>query len=1217
MNQERTFRPRLERLWKAARSRVVLLGLLRTAAVALPASASALWVAGGPRPPGAVLLAGLGLSLSALLVLLLWDQVAAPWRRLASAGHLARRIESCYKCRNMVLAAAETEAPGIAADDPVTRELRRRIVIRAGTILDRVRLDELVPLRQGRLIILGLAAGLILLGGFAAGDPEGLARGLERLLHPAGEKTVVRRGGLYAVAGPDFVVAGEPVTVEAHDFGGGDEGAVCQLRVGAGGWQDVPAVEMPVWDSVPGVPGPYRSFQAEVEGVQEDFQWRFRRGARISTVRRIQVLHHPLLRNLAGLIVPPAYTMAQPRNLDILPALCEVPLGGHLRLTGLSNVPLTGAMIALVGGDTIPMTVDSLTVHGELSVSGEISFKVLLVDDHGLRNRDPLTYRISPLPDDKPAVRLTRPDDDGILPLGGQLSLVIEAVDDFGLRDIRLMLRPAGGGVAGRDETEGWQGGRIWPAGGDSLFLMDSELGSWRVRLTRNDGDGTSRQTRLELAADLAPLELGAGEGVELVAAARDNQEPGGGQRAWSDILRLMLPSAADVLLDQAQASEKRTSELEDARRRTRELGRDLERLTRELMKNPDPDWAKQQEMAEAIARRRDLQKQLAEMSARLQEELDRMAANQMTSERMLEQADQVSQLLEQQDNAHLDDLLQKMENRPEALGPQDLARALREVARNQQDLARRMDAALAMLKKMDREQEMEGLTALLEKIMQEQQKLAEQSRELAEKQKGRPGGQEERGRQGEQGEQGKQDEQGKQGGQKNDPGEQGGKDEQAAKELAQKQQDLAAQMKQLEDQLAAALDESRERTQNGDDSASEQKMQQTLQDILDQMKQQQAKDKMDQAGKELQQLDPEQAAKMQEQALRDLGSLYHVLLQSQSAMQMAMQQNQIKSLRLIAADLLDLSARQEEITQRIPAQLRDVRVRDVARRQFHAQQAAARVRKRLSNLSTEAPMRILALLKKLDGLIETMGYTVNALEQGQGSAAQRQSRQALAQTNKIVIGLLTEAQMNSSGGGGGSQSQPSLAEKLMRMIKEQAGLNGQTEQLRKMLADRGLSQEMRAKMKRLGDAQGNLAGRMEELARQEQVRPESPRLLGDLGRMGQDMQAVTRDMDQGLVSQETLRRQERILSRMLDARNSVRQRDYSRRRESRTARQVYGDRQQGSVPGLDDPRRFRLRYQSLDAAPPDYQGLVRRYFSALDSLQRADQAPPTSRRLP
>ncbi len=1222
MNQERIFLQRLGRLWAAARRRVVLLGLLRTAAVAMPALAGVLWAAGGPTDPGPILLLGMGLSLLALLGMLLWDQVLAPWLRLGTVSHLVRRIERRYRCRNLVLAAAEPGPPDPGADDPVARELRRRVVAQAVDLIARVRPAELFPLRRGRLLVLGLAAGLMMLGGLEVGDPQGLGRGFQRLVHPVGRKDLVRQGGLYPADSPLFVVAGDTVTVAARDFGGGDEAAVCQIKAGGGDWRDVPATEAPVPGRLPGVAGPFRSYQAVIQDVQEDFQWRFKRAARVSPARMVSVLHHPLLRNLSGRIIPPAYTRAQPRDLDILPALCEVPRGGRMELTGLSNGPVARALLAVAGGDTVAMSIDSLTIRADLTITQEASFQVLLVDEHGLRNLNPVTYKVVPVPDDEPVVRLERPGDDGILPLGGQVRLVAEAVDDFGLRDLRLMLRSAAGGAGSHDESAGWQGGVVWPAGSDSMLGVTSELGPWQVRLTRMDADRSGLQARVELMADLARLDLGAGQGVDLVAIARDNMEPGGGQRGWSDILHLVLPAAADVLRDQALASESRTSELEDARRRTRELGKDLDRLTRELMKNPDPDWAKQQEMAEAIARRRDLQEQLARMSERLQEELERLAENQMTSERMLEQADQVSQLLEHQNGAYMDDLLQKMADRPEALGSEDVARALQEVARNQQDLARRMDAALAMLKRMDREQEMEGVTALLEKIMQQQQQLAEQSRELADKQQGEHGQKGDQGEQGKQNredgkghdrEQGKTSEQGKTG----EQGENGPQDQQQTKELAQKQQDLAEQMKQLEDQLTAALKESQERMQNGDDSPSQQQTQQTLQELLDQMKQQQARKKMDQASQQLQQMDPEQAAQMQEQALRDLGSLYHVLLQSQSAMQMAMQQNQIKSLRAIAADLLDLSVRQEEIAQRVPAQLRNVRVKDVTRQQFHAQQGASRVRQKLSNLSTDVPMRIMALLKKLDGLIETMGYALNALEQGQGEAAQRQSRQALAQTNKIVIGLLTEAQMSSSGQGSSSQPQPSLAEKLMQMLKEQAGLNGQTEQLRKMLADRGLSQEARARMQRLSQAQGDLAGRMEELAQQEQVRPEGPRLLGDLEQLGRDMEAVTGDLDQGLVSQETLRRQERILSRMLDARNSVRQRDYSMRRESRTARKVFGDRQQGVMPGVDDPRRFRLRYQSLDAAPPDYQGLVRRYFSALDSLQRLDQAPDGPGRLP
>ncbi len=77
-----------------------------------------------------------------------------------------------------------------------------------------------------------------------------------------------------------------------------------------------------------------------------------------------------------------------------------------------------------------------------------------------------------------------------------------------------------------------------------------------------------------------------------------------------------------------------------------------------------------------------------------------------------------------------------------------------------------------------------------------------------------------------------------------------------------------------------------------------------------------------------------------------------------------------------------------------------------------------------------------------------------------------------------------------------------------------------------------------------------------------------------------------------------------------------MRRRDYSSRRESHTAAELYRDnagrRDDGSADDQDDP--FRLRYQPLEKAPLEYRDLVRRYFAALDSLRslrEADILPP------
>jgi hypothetical protein len=674
-------------------------------------------------------------------------------------------------------------------------------------------------------------------------------------------------------------------------------------------------------------------------------------------------------------------------------------------------------------------------------------------------------------------------------------------------------------------------------------------------------------------------------------------------------------------------------------RRRGRELGSDLERLTRELMKNPVPDWGRQQEMEEALRRQNRLQEELSRVADELARELQNLAEGQLTSERQLQRADEMEGLLRQQDNDRLADLVRRLEQEGDRPDVGEITRALREVARDQQDLARRLDAALDMLDRMGREQDLEGITALLEQVIRKQQELADLSRELAARQAAADStatgdtaeGQQQEQEQGDpgtdeqvagtppegedvaaaepQGEQAGEQDAAQEGAAPEDAGDQSSPEtaaEATPEELARRQEALSQELEQLRDRLEQALEEMRERAEAGEQSAGEQERREALEQALEQLDQQIAEGGMQDAAEQLEQMDPRQAAEMQQQAVRDLGALYHVMLESQQAMQMAMQMNQAQSLRGLAGDLLAVSARQEVIADQVPARLREVRTLGLTRDQHRLQKATVQVRDNLAAIESDSPQRIQKQLKQLDGLIEEMGHAVRAFEDNRAPAARSHSRRSLANANRIVIGLLTEAQMVSGSSGQGSSSSQSAAEQLQEMIRQQAQLNGATDEMRRMLADRGMSQEMRAGMQRLGEQQARMAEELREVAEEERVRPDGGRLLGDLDALAEDMETVGRSLDDGLASDEVLARQERILGRMLDARNSVRRRDFSNRRESRGADELFSaQRGPDATAGEGERAREALRYESLDQAPLAYRELVRRYYAALEALRR------------
>ncbi|MEZ4783216.1 MAG: hypothetical protein R3F28_03950 [Candidatus Kapaibacterium sp.] len=109
--------------------------------------------------------------------------------------------------------------------------------------------------------------------------------------------------------------------------------------------------------------------------------------------------------------------------------------------------------------------------------------------------------------------------------------------------------------------------------------------------------------------------------------------------------------------------------------------------------------------------------------------------------------------------------------------------------------------------------------------------------------------------------------------------------------------------------------------------------------------------------------------------------------------------------------------------------------------------------------------------------------------------------------------------------------------------------------------------------------------------------------MVGDLERAAKEIEEVLRDMQSGQISDQTLRRQEQILSRMLDAMKSQRERDMERKRESTPGKDVV----RNSPPELrfqNDPATLDELRQNLEDGRQgysrDYEYLIRKYFESL-----------------
>jgi hypothetical protein len=199
---------------------------------------------------------------------------------------------------------------------------------------------------------------------------------------------------------------------------------------------------------------------------------------------------------------------------------------------------------------------------------------------------------------------------------------------------------------------------------------------------------------------------------------------------------------------------------------------------------------------------------------------------------------------------------------------------------------------------------------------------------------------------------------------------------------------------------------------------------------------------------------------------------------------------------------------------------------------------------------------------------------------------------------NSLIAGIMDAMEQSSS-----CSSPSGLADAfkgLDKMCGMQMGINQGTQQLMDGGGD-ALTMEARAQMARLAAEQETVRKGIEDLAGELGGRSE---ILGRLDDLVEEAQRVVEDLKGQNVSEETLRRQEEILTRLLNAQKSMRRRDYSRRRKSEPG-EAYDAASPPDLSLEDSEQLLRdLLYRKRGYYPPEYEELIRAYFRAISASE-------------
>ena len=173
--------------------------------------------------------------------------------------------------------------------------------------------------------------------------------------------------------------------------------------------------------------------------VTEDFQYRVKVARDQTPVYSVEVIHFPEIVEFAMTYRYPAYTGRGQRRLKAAAGDITALAGTEVDVEVSVDRPLSGARVEFEKGDPIvlsPRKADRFRFT--LRVQEPLRYRVTMVDVKGVAGQSPSWYRVKPLPDKPPKVKLELPTDSIRATVVSEVPVVFTAEDDYGFSRIRL-----------------------------------------------------------------------------------------------------------------------------------------------------------------------------------------------------------------------------------------------------------------------------------------------------------------------------------------------------------------------------------------------------------------------------------------------------------------------------------------------------------------------------------------------------------------------------------------------------------------------------------------------------------------------------------------------------------------------------------------------------------------------------------------------------------
>ncbi|HQW39594.1 MAG: DUF4175 domain-containing protein [Flavobacteriales bacterium] len=757
--------------------------------------------------------------------------------------------------------------------------------------------------------------------------------------------------------------------------------------------------------------------------------------------------------------------------------------------------------------------------------------------------RDPLQYRVEVVPDLYPTINVETKTDSTALK---RMFYRGEVGDDHGFKRLLFHYR--------------------FVSGGDSV--------PENLRTGVKELPIDARNTRQEFfhSWDMYAFTINPGDKIEHWFEVWDNDGVHGSKSARSTPQVFAAPTLKELAKQEDAQAEAIKGGLKENIKEAQDLQKELDKLRREILEKKDVNWQDKQKLENVMQRQQQLQKEIEKSSEQLRQSQQQQQEFRPNDERLLEKQQQVQELFENVLSEEMKELYKQVQELMEKLDKDKLQEQLQDMKLGQEDIEKELDRALELFKRMEVEQKADDIAKQLEELAEKQEKLSEETKE--------------------------------------------GKTDQ--EELKKEQEALNKEMEELRKEV----DELEKKNEALEEPMDIPKTDEQEQGIQDEQKK---------SGEELEKKQNGKASDAQKKAAEQMEQLAFQMKSAMQSNEEEQSEEDMDALRQLLENIVQLSFDEEALMEDLATtSTKDPRFVDHGRTQRKLRDDAKVIEDSLFALSKRVPQLQSIVNREMNAVNDNMDEATKFMGEARANerykpmAADKQQH-AMTSLNNLAL-LLDEAlqqmmaQMNAQGKpGSGSCKKPGGSgsgkggKKMAKMKANQETLQKQLEKMREAMEKGkkpgekpgeqnpgGMGPGMSKQLAQMAAQQAAIRKEMQKLA--QELNKDGSGAGNPLNKLAEQMEQNEKDIVNKQITPETMRRQQDIMTRLLEHEKAERERELDQKRTSN----------EGKVTPAADPARY-FDYQRrkareaelLRTVPPGlkpyYRDRVNSYFGTFD----------------